>query len=337
MAICQGPGYVLPSRNRMGDDTPGHKADASKCGVHARSKPAGLMYLALQSVQQEERSIAMLAQHGAHSAMSGQSTAEFAGVVGASDHVDALHDGGDFDGADGSRFDSMRKRANKTCNRLLDRKSALSMRLKFHWKAKDAAVSDAKKSNKTAINTHNQHSHGHPSSVRQTSNAREDDAIIGASSWSSGGVYSATAQRTNGGSAHGMVDSDAACAAAANISLHNQHTYSHAPSVRQAINVREEDAINGASSCGGAGGQDSATAQRTHSSSVQHMVEGDAEWAGGAVSSFPAGCRADGGRCDLETSLTCEMSPAAYAGTNESRMAAHGGQSAPTSTNASPN
>jgi len=289
----------------MGDDTPGHKADASKCGVHARSKPAGLMYLALQSVQQEERSIAMLAQQGAHSAMSGESAAEFPGGAGASDHVDTLHDGGDLDGADSSRFNSMRKCANKTSKRLLDRKSALSMRLKFHWKAKDTAASDAKKSTKAAINIHNQHAHGHASSVRQASNVREDDAINGASSWSLGGVYSATAQRTNGGSAHGMVDSDTACgaaatcAAAANISLHNQHMHSHAPSVRQAINVREKDAINGASSCGVAGGQDSATAQRTHSSSVQHMVEGDAEWAGGAASSFPAGCRADGGRGDL--------------------------------------
>jgi hypothetical protein len=139
----QGMGYVLPSRSRMGDDTPGHKADPTKRGVLARSKPAGLMFLALQSLQEEERQ--MVAQQGEHGCVASSSAAAVAAGVDLSEGP--MHEAGvDVDGmGTGTKMQYIRKRSNKTSNRLLDRKSALSMRLKSHWKAKDVALSHAKK------------------------------------------------------------------------------------------------------------------------------------------------------------------------------------------------
>lgn len=156
---------MLPSRSRMGDDTPGHKADPTKRGVLARSKPAGLMFLALQSLQEEERQMVALVQQSEDGSVASSSAAVVvAGVeraVGVPvDHGEGpIHQAGvDVDGmSNGTKMQCIRKRSNKTSNRLLDRKSALSMRLKSHWKAKDAAAAHAKKNK----NLHHQSFNGH--------------------------------------------------------------------------------------------------------------------------------------------------------------------------------
>ena len=154
----QGPGYLLPSRSRLGDDTPGHKADPTKRGAAGRSKPAGLMFLALQSVQQEER---QMASQGHTTALALQDSGGIGGLVGLAggdvgggvyEHMDAgMREPGasDTEGMGSvAKLQQKRKRSNKTNSRVLDRKSALSMRLKFHWKAKDVALSEARKQNK---------------------------------------------------------------------------------------------------------------------------------------------------------------------------------------------
>jgi len=148
---------VLPSRSRMGDDTPGHKADPTKRGAAGRSKPAGLMFLALQSLQQEERQMA-LAHPAAMALQDGGGMGGGIGLAGGGvgggvlDHMDVgMREAGvlEMEGmGSGGKLQQKRKRSSKTSSRLLDRKSALSMRLKFHWKAKDAAQSEARKSSK---------------------------------------------------------------------------------------------------------------------------------------------------------------------------------------------
>ena len=71
---------------------------------------------------------------------------------GAYEHMDAgMREAGpaDTEGmGSGAKLQQKRKRSNKTNSRLIDRKSALSMRLKFHWKAKDVALSEARKNSK---------------------------------------------------------------------------------------------------------------------------------------------------------------------------------------------
>jgi hypothetical protein len=162
----------------MGDDTPGHKADPHKRGQYGRSKPAGLMYLALQSVQDEERQMLGTMPQAAPDGMGGAGgrmvSMPSMGGLGAHpasgmDHVDGgIHDA-EMLGIGKQQYS--RRRANKTSDRLLDRKTVLSMRLKDHWKRKE---DDAKKISKTrhggALNAHPD---GH---VPQVPSAAVDDS-----------------------------------------------------------------------------------------------------------------------------------------------------------------
>ena len=120
---------MLPTRSRMGDDTPGHKADPNKRGALRRSKPDGLMYLALQSLQEEER---QTGTSGGGSVGGGlQSGYARQAVLGLGEGA-LLEDGsGILEGlGGGGKMMHMRKRGNKPNSRLLDRKNALSLRLK---------------------------------------------------------------------------------------------------------------------------------------------------------------------------------------------------------------
>ena len=133
----------------MGDDTPGHKADPTKRGTLARSKPDGLMYLALQTAKEEERQIgaSVGASQGPADALGGvggrmvgmPSMAGMGGGVGMEHGGEGgLHDGDMLGG--GGKMPYPRRRTNKTSNRLMERKTLLSMRLKDHWKRKDDAA-----------------------------------------------------------------------------------------------------------------------------------------------------------------------------------------------------
>ena len=132
--VRAGASYVLPSRSRMGDDTPGHKADPTQRGAKARSKPPGLMYLALQTLQQEERA---MARFGGGGGGGGGGMGAGGGLVDGGITDDGVVDAG-LDclgvgmgvgmgmGMGGMLGGKMRKRANnKISNRLLDRKSVL--------------------------------------------------------------------------------------------------------------------------------------------------------------------------------------------------------------------
>jgi hypothetical protein len=116
------------------------------------------MFLALQSVQQEER---QMASQGHTTALALQDSGGIGGLVGLAggdvgggvyEHMDAgMREPGasDTEGMGSvAKLQQKRKRSNKTNSRLLDRKSALSTRLKFHWKAKDVALSEARKNSK---------------------------------------------------------------------------------------------------------------------------------------------------------------------------------------------
>lgn len=152
VASTQGPSYVLPSRSRMGDDTPGHKADPAKRGGLGRSKPDGLMYLALQTAQEEERHMSAAAgSQGASEGLVGVGgrMASMASMGGGGNSLGVVHGEGAMQdaemlGSGGGKLQLVRRRAHKISNRLTDRKSILSMRLKEHWKRKDEAKRSSK-------------------------------------------------------------------------------------------------------------------------------------------------------------------------------------------------